>query len=198
MVPGPGGGDVEQPDVFVLGQPFLPLGQGIVARGGESPPPGACAYFHPIVLTVEQNLSRGYPSGRIQTHEQDDGKLEPLGPVDGHDAHRLLVGLGRGRLVYPGPLRCLALHPLQEGSQRVSSGLGEGAGLVHHEAVPAPLLPGAGMVDGRLHQQPVPDEAVDQGGRGHPHPLQVKPAQHPMASLTGPPESPAFDRGSSR
>ena len=102
------------------------------------------------------------------------GKFEPLGAVDGHDPHGVVVALGQDRLGHPRPLGRLRGHPVQVLAQVAARGLAPGPGLVDHETQPPPHVAGPALGEAELEGPPVPGDPPEQLRRGQPSALVVE------------------------
>ena len=187
MVPRPGGGHIEQPDELLLGQLLLDDAQGVVARRLEGVGLATDPNLHGARRAVDDHRTAFGPAPvRVQADQDDDGELQALGGVHGHNPHRVLISLGHRDFRYPGPLGYLPVGPGQEGPQWSPACLDEGAGLVHQELVPAPHFPRARTAHCGFDKPPSPDEPLDQHGRRRPEPpFVVFPNRtHPLGHRT--------------
>ena len=86
---GPGGGDIEQPELFSR----LLVNHDLPGSPPIQPTVGQIEVTHPIVVEFERpaviTLHPGIPTIR----QIDDRKLQPFGAMERHDLHRIRIGL---------------------------------------------------------------------------------------------------------
>ena len=170
VVAGSGRGDVEQ------AQPLVRL-DGVLGRhllrvpgGGDVPlEPDLGPGIGPQHLDAGRRAILG-----VEPAQHHHGELEPLRGVHGHDAHRVVVGLGQDRLDHPGVLGALQVGPGQVAAQVGAVGVGEEPGLVDHEAEAAPHVAGASLVEPELEGTTIGEDLLDETARVVPPPLVVE------------------------
>ena len=114
--------------------------------------------------------------------------------MDGEDAHRVVVGLREHGLDDSGAFCALEVGPAQEVAQatttspagRGAAHLREGAGLVDHEADPAPQVARTPVGERDLEHAALAHDAVEQLARTEPQPRRrASAASARIASPTG-------------
>ena len=178
VVAGPGGRDVHEADVLRGGHHVFPVLQVLEPLGAEAVSFRPKTHFDTAVGAVKEGWLTPAVTLGVDAGQHHHRELQALGRMDGHHPHRLLVRLGHRRLGDPGALRHLVLHPSDESAQWAAARGCELPGPLHHEPVPAPLLPHPRMSRCRLHQPPVPHEAVYEVSGGLPDTVLVKAPQY--------------------
>ena len=145
-----------------------------------------CEFRAPV---APQNLDPGgaRPGRRLSPASDDDGKLEPFCPVDRHDPHGVVIGLGEDGLA-PGVLAPLDVHPGQVAAEIAAVrsvncrawSARTGAGATHR---------GAPLVEGQLERPaPLDRTRLDEGADIAPPALLVEVCKggHPRRTGPGP------------
>ena len=167
VVLGPGGGHVQQPTLLRLLEAPILLAPRRVPLGLEVP----------VVLVTEPDLGpRTTPrhdrvpliAVGVEARQHDHRELEALGPVHGHDAHSVVVGLGGDRLDPIGSTVGLRGDPGHELGQRGAADLHETPGGIGQEAVPPPVVPGPAVGQGELDHSSIPHHPGDELAHGQP------------------------------
>ncbi len=157
-------GDVEEPqlllEVHLLVDGCVPL----ELLGGDA---RRHAHRVRVVVVREQELHAAGATRGLGGHARHDrdGELEPLGAVDGEDAHRVVVGLGQHGLDDPRALAARQRGPGEEVAHAAALGVGERPCLLHHEADPPPQVARAPVGEPDLEHVPLTHDAVEQLAR---------------------------------
>ncbi len=158
VVPGPGGGDIEQANLLAVVEIGLAGGERGVARSGQPTAGGQLR----AVRSEEHPRSRRPGPGRAGAGDDDDRELQPLRRMDRHDPDGVEVRLRKDGFGNPGVVDRLAVDPGQEPAQVAARSVGEQPRLVDDEPEPSPRLPPAGPIERQQQQSPVLDHPLDE------------------------------------
>ena len=171
MIAGPCRGHVGQAHLFGDAMGGLRLGQGHVFGSADSRAGRANGHRRYSGVGIHQHGGRIGAGRIIKVAQDDDGELQALGAVHGHDAHGIVVALRRRQFVDPAGVIPLQLGPQDELVQvprrRRAGGGASGfqdAGLLHQELSPPPHLPGAVFDQIQLLQPMLAHELADETG----------------------------------
>ena len=131
---------------------------------------------------------------RHARHDRDR-ELEALGGVHGHDAHRVVVGLGQHGLGHPAALGGLLADPCEVLPERAVGGVGPRPGLVDDEAHAPPQVAGPAVGLAQLEHAAVAHDPVGELAGRQPASLVVHGAQVGQAGDDGVARSAASGSG---
>ena len=182
MVAGTGSADIGQADAFGDGMTVFRFQRGRIIRRLYAWHPSAIAGAFGLHLRlagrgIEQHfrVTASSPVSRVavQPQQDDDGKLQPLGPVHRHYPHGVIVRFGHGNLGNAGILLLPAFRPAQKPPQGKRRHPGRNgavvlqiARLLHQKLPPPPNFPMAILRQVQLIQPPVANEPGNQPRHG--------------------------------
>ena len=180
VVAGPRGGDVGQADLLGDAMGGFCLGQFSVSGSTDAHAGRSDGYPRHSGVGIHQHGGRIGAGRIIKVAQDDDGKLQALGAVHRHDAHRVVVALRRRQLVDPAVVIPLHLGPQDELVQvprRRPAGGGpigfQYSRLLHQELAATPHFPGAVFDQIQLLQPALAHELADEAGYRHDVPTLV-------------------------
>ncbi len=159
VVAGAGGGHVEQSESLVMvhllleGLGELELGRAHALLQLDGPRRGR---WEPHLDAAREGPHLGGEAG-----QHHDRELQALGPVDGEDAHCLVVALGEHGLDDTGALGRLAFSPAEILAQGHATRLLPRSALVEHEAQAPPQVARPALDHGQLHEAALTHDALE-------------------------------------
>ena len=176
VVPGPRHPDVEQAvGLERVERTFAFVG---VVEPERRQLPAPAQLRGPVLGPQHRGASRSGRHVALEPGQDDDGELEPLRPVDGHDPHGVVVGIRWAHASAAPVVLGLELGPGQERAQRPTHRLVEEPGLVHEPTQPLPVVAGSVIGEAELEAAQLLEDPRHHGRGLAPPSLVVQARQH--------------------